>query len=138
MSDLTARLRIEASAAELPAVAKKVKDGLGGVREEAVRTNTALAGIEAGANRAAAGLDRAGDQAQRFDQRARGGASGASMLMAALSAAGIGAFVNDISKAAFAAGGLELGLGAVAGGANNARAELAFVREEAGRLAGEG
>lgn len=134
MTDLLARLRIEANASNTPAVANQVAKAIDGVGDAARRANANLNSTEAAANRAAAGLDRTGDQAQRLDTRLRGTASGAAMLGGALGAVGVAAFVNDASRAAFAASGLELGLGAVTGGAANASAELAFVRQEADRL----
>ena len=134
MSDLLARLRIEASAGDTPATAARVAKAVDGVGDASRRAGAAMGASEAGANRMAAGMDRAGDQAQRLEARSRGAASGAMLLGGALGAAGVGAFVNDIQKAAFAVGGLELGLGAVTGGSANATAELAFVRQEAGRL----
>ncbi len=134
MSDLLARLRIEASVGDTPATAARVATAIDGVGDAARRTGAAMGASEAGANRMAAGMDRAGDQAQRLDARTRGAASGVALLGGALGAAAVGAFVSDIQKAAFAAAGLELGLGAVTGGAANATSELAFVRQEAGRL----
>lgn len=134
MTDLLARLRIEATASDTPAVAARVERALDGVGDTARRTGAAMAGADSGARRMAAGLDQAGDQAQRLDTRLRGSASGAALLGSALGAIGAGAFVNDITKAAFAAGGLEVGLGAVTGGAAQAKAEMGFVRQEANRL----
>ncbi|MNU42676.1 hypothetical protein D3C71_314410 [compost metagenome] len=134
MTDLIARLRLEATAGNLPAVAGQTRNAVDGVRDAVQRTGPAMASAEAGANRLAGGLDRAGDQAQRFETRMGGAGRSVSLLNSLLGGAALGAFANDISKAAFAAGGLEMGLGAVTGGAAQAKGELAFVRDEAGRL----
>lgn len=134
MSDLLARLRIEASAGGLPAVAGAVKNELGGIGTAAQRAGGGMASASGSANKLAGSLDHAGDQAQRFEGRTKGAASASHLLSTALSGAAVGAFVTDITRATFAAGGLQLGLGAVAGGAANAQGELAFVRTEATRL----
>lgn len=134
MSDLIARLRLEASAGDLPAVATRAERALDGVQGAARRAASGLVTTEVGSNRAAAGLDRVGDQAVRAETRMRGAALGATALGSALGLTGAGVFVSDISKAAFAAAGLETGLAAVTDGSAQARAELTFVRQEAGRL----
>ncbi|MND22311.1 hypothetical protein D3C80_126870 [compost metagenome] len=134
MTDLIARLRLEATAGNLPAVAAQTRGAVDGVRDAVQRTGPAMASAEAGANRLAGGLDRAGDQAQRFETRMGGAGRSVSLLNSLLGGAALGAFANDISKAAFAAGGLEMGLGAVTGGSVQAHAALGFVRGEAGRL----
>ena len=134
MSDLLARLRIEATAGNLPAVAGQVERSMDGLRSGADRTGAAMTGAAADANRLAGGLDRAGDQAQRLEGRTRGLRNSVSALGGVLGAVGLTAFIRDATGATFAAGGLEMGLGAVAGGASGATAELAFVRQEATRL----
>lgn len=134
MSDLIARLRLEASAGNVPAVAAQTERSLDGVRAGAQRAGAGMGAAQADANRLAVGLDRTGDQADRLERRMSSLRGGVSALGGVLGATGLVVFAGDISKAAFAAGGLELGLGAVAGGAAGARAELAFVRTEAARL----
>lgn len=134
MSDLIARLRLEASAGNVPAVATQTERSLDGVRAGAQRAGAGMGAAEAGANRLAVGLDRTGDQADHLERRMSSLRGGVSALGGVLGATGLVVFAGDISKAAFAAGGLELGLGAVAGGAAGASAELAFVRTEAARL----
>ncbi|MBJ7318232.1 MAG: tape measure protein [Brevundimonas sp.] len=134
MSDLIARLRLEATAGNVPAVATQTERSLDGVRAGAQRAGAGMGAAQADANRLAVGLDRTGDQADRLERRMSSLRGGVSALGGVLGATGLAVFAGDISKAAFAAGGLELGLGAVAGGAAGASAELAFVRTEAARL----
>jgi len=127
VSDLVARLRIEANAAQLVA--------------ETGRAERSIAGVE----RAAVGLGRAGATAAQGLNQTTAAARGAERAVSGMGAvaAGVGGLLagiglreltGDIKDAAIAASGFELGLSSVAGGASGARAELAFVRAEALRL----
>ena len=80
MSDLLARLRIEAEAGGLVAEADRADRSLDRLRQGARRLDQEMVGASAGAGRLAIALDRTGDQAERFDRRMRSGASGAALM----------------------------------------------------------
>lgn len=120
MTDLVARLRIEAEA----------RAATGEVR--AFGASVAQAGTQARGSKA--GFDQAAAGAANFERQARGGQAAATAIGAALGAIGLRQFIGDINEAAFANQGFNTGLSAVAGGAAGAKSETVFLRLEAERL----
>ena len=162
MSDLLARLRIEGDASGVVAAGGQAERALSGVRQEATQAGQALGGADrqaagygraattaagaadrldrelgqsaASAGRAAQGYDRAADRAQHLDRSAAGARGALGLLGGAMALVGGTAFAREITDAGQAAAGLVLGMGAVTGGAANARNEMSFAADEADRL----
>ncbi len=148
MTDLIARLRVEAnagnSASVIGGVAKDVQQlGQSGAKAGAGLDQATAAGGKldrelqqitthgAGARR---GLDQAEVGARGFERSANGARAAGIGLGAALAAIGGRELASTISSAAFTMQGFETGLSAVTGGAKGAAEAQAFVRTEAERM----
>lgn len=117
MSDLVAKLRIEANAA--PAIANVVQFG------------GSLDKVRGQATAAGRGMEEAGAGARKLEDRFKGAQGAAALLGGALGYLGVRELIKSMNDAAQVSKGFEIGLGAVAGGAAGARAEMGFVRQEA-------
>lgn len=148
MTDLVARLKLEASAgnaAQVIGAAERAVEGLGRAgqqastgldrtRASADRLDRELAETSARAAAAGRGLSSAAGGARQFE-RSAGMASGAGRLLGAtLAALGARELIRTISDAAMSTQGWATGLGVVTGGAANAQAATAFLRQESERL----
>ena len=120
MSDLVARIRIEAEARQAIAVT----DQLGG----------AMTRAGASARSSKAGFDQAAAGVSHFERQAGSGRAAAAGLAAAMAAIGGREFIQNANQAAFASQGFNTALSAVAGGASGARSETAFLAQESARL----
>jgi tape measure domain-containing protein len=120
MTDLVARLRIEANATQATGTVVQFSGALGGARNQAAA--------------AARSFEETGNGARNLEGRLRGAQGAASLLGTAIGYMGLRALVAEMSSAAQASAGMSIGLGAVAGGAAGAKAELGFIRDEATRL----
>lgn len=120
MSDLTARLRLDGESRAWV--------------DSTTRAKAGLEGLGAAGRSASGGLNAAGASAERLDRSTRGAGDAARLLGSALAYLGVREIVRDITAAAQATQGWATGLGAVAGGAGGAAAEMAFLRAESARL----
>lgn len=120
MSDLAARLRLDGDARAWVDTTNRAKAGLDG--------------LSSAGRSAAGGLNATAASADRLDRSTRGAGDAARLLGSALAYLGVREIVRDITNAAQATQGWATGLGAVAGGAGGAAAEMAFLRAESGRL----
>lgn len=162
MSDLRARLRIEGDASSAVAAGQKLKNELTGVAQQAGVAGRALdsAGRQSGdldrasakaagsvdrldremgqgaasAGRLAAGNNLAASSTDRLGRSATTARGAISLMGVAVAAVGGRALEREIKDAALAASGLELGMGAVAGGAREGGAEIAWAADQADRL----
>ncbi|MBA4792284.1 MAG: tape measure protein [Phenylobacterium sp.] len=120
MSDLRARLRIDGDAKGAVAAAQS--------------TERALEGVGAKGRTAQGGLTNAAAGADRFERSATGARTAAMGLASAFAALGLRELAGHLSESAQQAQGFSTGLSAVAGGAQGAAAETAFLRKESERL----
>lgn len=120
MSDLRARLRIDGDAKGAVAAAQS--------------TERALEGVGAKGRTAQGGLTNAATGADRFERSATGARTAAMGLASAFAALGLRELAGHLSDSALQAQGFSTGLSAVAGGAQGAAAETAFLRKESERL----
>ncbi len=120
MSDLRARLRIDGDAKGAVAAAQS--------------TERALEGVGAKGRTAQGGLTNAAAGADRFERSATGARTAAMGLASAFAALGLRELAGHLSDSALQAQGFTTGLSAVAGGAQGAAAETAFLRKESERL----
>ncbi|PHY20818.1 tape measure protein [Caulobacter sp. BP25] len=120
MTDLVARLRLEASAGNTSQV-------LG-----AAARDTAQVGVAG--TKAAAGMREAQTATAGFERSAGGARAAGAALGAALGLIGGRELVGQLKEAAFAVSGLNTGLSAVTGGAYGAADAQDFVREQSERL----
>lgn len=162
MSDLRARLRIEGDASSAVAAGQALNRELKEVRQEAGMAGRALdgAGRQTGqlgrssataagqvdrldremgqsagsAARMAGGVNMAASSTDRMNRSASQARGAISLMAVAVAAVGGRALEREITDAAQAAAGLELGMGAVSGGAREGALEMAFAAEQADRL----
>lgn len=120
MTDLVAKLRLEASAGNTSQVLN------------AVARDTAQVG--AAGTKAATGLREAGAGAATFERSAGQARAAGLALGSALAAIGGAEFVKNLKEAALATAGLTTGLSAVTGGAIGAADAQAYIRSQAERL----
>ncbi|MCY1648186.1 tape measure protein [Caulobacter sp. SL161] len=120
MTDLVARLRLEASAGNTSQV-------VGAVRRE-------VEGLAPAGARAAGGMREVQTATASFERSAGSARAAGAALGATLGLLGGRELVNQLKDAAFATAGLTTGLSAVAGGAQGAADAQGFVREQSERL----
>ncbi|WP_374569691.1 tape measure protein [Phenylobacterium sp.] len=120
MNDLVAKLRLEGDARG----AVKAANDAGGAVEGLGRKGSA----------AKRGLDDANAGVEKLEHNSKAAERAMRALQVALGYLGFRELLRNMTDAAVAAKGVEIGLGAVAGGALGARAELGWLRDEAGRL----
>ena len=119
-ADLVARLRLEASAGNTPAVLAATE---GQVRK-----------VGAAGTTAAGGLRQAEAATDGFERSAAGASRAGLLLGTALGALGGRELLGHFKDAAFQAHGMATGLEAVTGGSLQAASAQGFVRQEASRL----
>ncbi|MFN3513463.1 MAG: tape measure protein [Phenylobacterium sp.] len=120
MSELVVRLRLDADAKQWVGT---VDQGAGAVERLGQR-----------ARKAGGDLRQAEAATQSFEQKTQRASAAVAALAAALGFVGARQLASNLTEAATAAKGFEIGLGAVAGGLSGSKAEMGFVRAEAARL----
>ena len=120
MTDLVARLRLEASA--------------GNTGQVLSQTDRGMRQLGQGGTVAAGGMRQAETATAGFERSAGGARAAGLALGAALGAIGGRELVSQLKDAAFAVNGLNVGLSAVAGGAAGAGDAQDFVRQQSERL----